>query len=150
MSAIVYYFSGTGNSLAVAKDIARGVQAALMPMAWSSAATDADCIGLVFPAYMAHLHGIPMIVERFIRTIEGIASKYIFAVCTCGGLENFNGLPTLRNVDRLVRSLGGKVSAEYSIRLPSSRVEGKKYRHPQVRLSDMLEQARLRWGPKPG
>jgi Pyruvate/2-oxoacid:ferredoxin oxidoreductase delta subunit len=72
---------------------------------------------------MAQLHGIPLIVERFIRGLEDIGSKYIFAVCTCGGYEDFNGLPTLKNLSRLVRSLGGKVSAEYSIRQPMNTLD---------------------------
>jgi hypothetical protein len=70
-----------------------------------SAAINSDKIGLVFPAYMAHLYGIPLIVERFIRGLENLVSKYIFGVCSCGGHEDFNGLPTLRNFARLVRSL---------------------------------------------
>jgi formate hydrogenlyase subunit 6/NADH:ubiquinone oxidoreductase subunit I len=135
VSTVVYYFTGTGNSLAVAKGISRGLQAALVPMAWNNVTTDADRIGLVFPAYMAQLYGIPLIVERFIRKIKGIDSKYIFIVCTCGGLENFNGLPTIRNVNRLVRSLGGKVSAEYSIRLPMNTMD---YSHIPVPIDQDL------------
>lgn len=106
MSTAVCYFSGTGNSLSVAKDIAQSLHGTLVPMASAinkkSAATNSDKIGLVFPAYMAHLYGIPLIGERFIRGLENLDSKYIFA----------DGLPTLRNLARLVRSLGGRISAE--------------------------------------
>jgi len=85
--------------------------------------TDADNIGIVFPSYMAHLYGIPLIVERFIKKLEDIGSKYIFAVCTCGGLENFNGLPTLKNLGKIIKSMGGKLSAEYSIKLPMNTLD---------------------------
>jgi len=118
----VYYFSGTGNSLAVARDIAEKTNGTLISIPWvmdkQSIKTDADVIGIVFPVYMAHLYGIPLIVERFIKKLEDIGSKYIFAVCTCGGLENFNGLPTLKNLRKIIKSMGGKLSAEYSIKLP--------------------------------
>jgi formate hydrogenlyase subunit 6/NADH:ubiquinone oxidoreductase subunit I/flavodoxin len=127
VSTEVYYFSGTGNSLSVAKDIAQIIHGTLVPMASAMnkrhAATDDDQIGLVFPAYMAQLNGIPLIVKRFIRGVEDISSKYIFAVCTCGGYGDFNGLPTLRNLAKLVRHLGGRVSAEYSIRLPMNTLD---------------------------
>jgi formate hydrogenlyase subunit 6/NADH:ubiquinone oxidoreductase subunit I len=85
--------------------------------------TDADSIGIVFPSYMAHLYGIPMIVERFIKKLEGIGSKYIFAVCTCGGYESVNGLPTLQNLSKLIKSMGGKLSAAFSIRLPMNNLD---------------------------
>ena len=122
MSTVIYYFTGTGNSLAVARDIAVKTNGKLIPipsvMDKQSIKTDADSIGIVFPAYMAHLYGIPLIVERFIKKLEDINAKYFFAVCTCGGLENFNGLPTLKNLGKIIKSVGGKLSAEYSIKLP--------------------------------
>jgi formate hydrogenlyase subunit 6/NADH:ubiquinone oxidoreductase subunit I/flavodoxin len=136
----VYYFSGTGNSLAVAKEIAKRVSGTLVAMASArnkkKTITDAVKIGLVFPAYMAQLYGIPLIVERFIRGLEDIGSMYIFTVCTCGGYEDFNGLPTLRNLSRLVRSLGGRVSAHYSIRLPMNTLD---YSHIPVPIDQDQE-----------
>lgn len=122
MSLEVYYFSGTGNSLAVARKIAEKLTGTLIAIPsvvdQQSISTDADAIGIVFPAYLAQLHGVPLIVERFVKKLEGIGSKYVFAVCTCGGYESFNALPALKNLARLIKSLGGKLAAEYSVRLP--------------------------------
>ena len=116
MSTEVYYFSGTGNSLAVARDLAEKTEGTLISipavMDKQSTKTEADNIGIVFPCYLAQLYGIPLIVERFVRRIDNVGSKYIFAVCTCGGLENFNALPTLKNLGRLIRSMGGTLSIE--------------------------------------
>ncbi len=127
MSFEIYYFTGTGNSLAVARDIAEKTNGKLIPipsvMDKESIKTDADNIGIVFPSYMAHLYGIPLIVERFIKKLENIGSKYIFAVCTCGGYECVNALPTLKNLGKLIKSMGGKLSAEYSIRLPMNTLD---------------------------
>jgi ferredoxin len=127
VSTEVYYFSGTGNSLAVAKDLARSRQATARPIAafrkCESIATKADAIGVVFPAYMAHLSGVPLMVDRFIRKLSDIGSKYVFAVCTCGGHEDFNALPALRNLAKLVRSVGGRIGAEFSIRLPMNTLD---------------------------
>ena len=59
-----------------------------------------------------------MIVDGFVRKLEDLPSKRIFAVCSCGGYEIVNAVPPLKNLARLVRSLGGRVSGEYSVRLP--------------------------------
>jgi flavodoxin len=55
MSVEIYYFTATGNSLVVARDIAERTNGALISMAFTSArkriGTDAEAIGLVFPVY---------------------------------------------------------------------------------------------------
>ncbi len=83
MSTEIYYFSGTGNSLAVARDIARKTNGKLIPipsiMDKERIKTDADVIGIVFPVYYEPYGGVPLIVRRFVRKLEGIGSKYIFA-----------------------------------------------------------------------
>lgn len=127
MNSEIYFFTGTGNSLAVARDIAKKTNGKLIPISAvinrQSIKTDTNSIGIVFPAYDAQLYGIPLIVEKFIKKLEDIGSKYIFAVCTCGGLENVNGLPTLRNLGKLIKSMGGKLSAEFSIKLPMNTMD---------------------------
>jgi len=127
MSFEIYYFTGTGNSLVIARGIAERIKGTLIPipavMNNQSIKASAGNIGIVFPSYMAHLHGIPLIVERFVKKLEDIGSKYIFAVCTCGGYESVNALPTLKNLAKLIKSLGGKLSAEYSIRLPMNNLD---------------------------
>ena len=115
----IYYFSGTGNSLVVARDIAEKINGQFISIPsvihQESIKTEADSIGIVFPAYMAQLYGVPLIVERFTKKLEDIGSKYIFAVCTCGGLENFNGLPALKKLGKIIKSKSGKLSAEFSV-----------------------------------
>ena len=127
MNIEIYYFTGTGNSLAVARDIAEKTNGTLISipsvMDKQSIKTDADVIGIVFPSYLAHLFGVPLIVERFIKKMEDIDSKYFFAVCTCGGYEIVNALPTLINLAKIIKSTGGKLSAEYSIRLPMNNLD---------------------------
>jgi formate hydrogenlyase subunit 6/NADH:ubiquinone oxidoreductase subunit I/flavodoxin len=122
MQVAVYYFSGTGNSLEVARVLAAHVGCTEVPIqeviGGARIATQADAIGVVFPTYLAQLHGIPLLVEAFFRKLENPGSKYLFAVCTCGGYEIANAVPALRNLAKLVKSLGGRLSAEYSVRLP--------------------------------
>ena len=84
---------------------------------------EADNIGIVFPCYLAQLYGIPLIVEEFIKKLENIGLKYIFAVCTVGGYEIVNALPILKNLAKLIKSMGGKLSGEFSIRLPLNNLD---------------------------
>lgn len=127
MSTDIYYFSGTGNSLAVARDLATNTHGTLISIPAviekSRIHTDADTIGIVFPSYHAQLFGIPLIVERFINKLDDLGSKYICAVCTCGGHEHFNGLPTLKHLGKIIQARGGTLSAEFSIQLPMNSLD---------------------------
>jgi len=78
---------------------------------------------------MAQLFGIPLIVENFVKKLKDIESKYVFAVCTCGGMESVNALPTLKNLAKMIKSVGGRLAAEFSIHLPMNNL---KYPSPLV------------------
>src|SRR5690554_8237271 len=88
----IYYFSGTGNSFVVAKDIANKIKADLISiptvMNMDRIQIDAESIGIIFPSYIAPLVGAPLIIERFVKRIANIESIHIFAVCTCGGYRS--------------------------------------------------------------
>ena len=85
MNIGIYYFSGTGNSLYVAKDIAAKTGGTLFPIAsimdCDVIKIDAEVIGMVFPVYYNEL---PLIIKRFTEKLDNIEHKYIFAVCTFG------------------------------------------------------------------
>jgi Flavodoxins len=118
MPTIIYYFTGTGNSLQCARDIADGLGGAtLIPM---QKATEkevfpaADCIGLVFPVYA---WGLPHAVKRFIRRLSGKnKGRYIFAVATSGG--RFAGALVLTR--RKLRAKGLRLSAGFSVVMPTN------------------------------
>jgi ferredoxin/flavodoxin len=123
----IYYFSGTGNSFAAARDIAKKVNAVLISIPkiinMDKIQIDAESMGIIFPSYLAALSGLPLIVERFIKKIANIESLHIFAVCTCGGYECVNALPSLNRLKKVIKSCGGKLSAEYSVRLPMNNLD---------------------------
>jgi ferredoxin/flavodoxin len=136
VGTVVYYFSGTGNCLAVARHISQKAKGELVPIAevvnQQSVRTGANSVGVVFPAYLPPVSGIPLIVERFIRKLDMTESEYLFAVCTCGGYEIVNALPTLRNLSKVVKSAGGKLSAQYSVRMPMNNLD---YAHIPVPIN---------------
>jgi ferredoxin/flavodoxin len=117
MSTVIYYFSGTGNSLYVAKDIAAATSGTLIPIAslikQEAVNPDADVIGVVYPVYYGDL---PKIIREFAAKLENIGDKYIFAVCTFGGSAG-DSLKTLRSI---INSRGGRLSATYAIHMPQN------------------------------
>jgi len=87
---VVFYFSGTGNSLMVAKDIAKEMQNCEI----RSMSNNKNCglqagyetIGFVFPTYF---RGEPNIVHEFISrlNLKNNPDSYYYAVTTCGKYE---------------------------------------------------------------
>jgi ferredoxin/flavodoxin len=117
MSAEIYYFTSTGNSLVVARDIAERTNGTLISISFTrdkeKISTDAEVIGLVFPVYYASLggSGLPRIVERFAGKLEAIASKYLFAVCTHSG----GPVDTIENLNRILQSRGGELAVGFGV-----------------------------------
>jgi ferredoxin len=126
--------------LAVARDIAEKAKGTLLSIssaiAKQSIRTEADTIGIVFPCYLAQLYGLPLVVERFVKKLENIKSKCIFAVCTYGYFGPVNALPTLRNLSKVIKSKGGKLSGEFSVRLPPNNLD---FDHVPVPLERNLD-----------
>jgi formate hydrogenlyase subunit 6/NADH:ubiquinone oxidoreductase subunit I/flavodoxin len=133
MTVAIYYFTGTGNCLAVARRVAARTGCEPIPVARAvsepTIRTDADTVGVVFPAYLAALHGVPLVVERFISRLEHLESKRVFAICTCGGYEIVNAVPSLRSLRRFVQKKGFRLAAEYTVRLPMNNLD---YEHIPV------------------
>jgi ferredoxin/flavodoxin len=117
MSITIYYFSGTGNSLSVAKDIAAKTGGNLVPIAsvvdQDAILIDADVIGIVFPVYYTEL---PVIIKKFVGKLADIENKYIFAVCTFGGSAGYS----LKSLRHLIQARGGKLSAAYRVHMPQN------------------------------
>ncbi|MBN1813316.1 MAG: EFR1 family ferrodoxin, partial [Anaerolineae bacterium] len=115
--AEICYFSGTGNSLAVARDVAEKLNAKLTSvismMDQESVNIEADVIGFVFPIYDFKP---PRVVEGFVRKLEAIDSKYLFAVCTYGIAPS----QSLNHLDKVIKSYGGHLSAGFAVGMPHS------------------------------
>ena len=118
MNAEIYYFSGTGNSLIVAKDIAEKTSGKLISIASiiknKSIKTNANIIGIVFPLYF--IDNYPLIIEQFIQKIDDIQSKYIFAICTYGGAS----FSIIKKISSVITSSGGELKAGFTINMPQN------------------------------
>lgn len=84
METNIYYFSGTGNSLYIAKKIAekmKNVQVNSIAKVERNHVINSELIGLVFPV---HTYDIPVMVKEFISNTNMEKVKYIFCITTCG------------------------------------------------------------------
>lgn len=90
---MIFYFSGTGNSLQVAKNIGEHNDEKLISIAAESSSNNADfeyilkdneTIGFVYPVYA---WAPPKMVINFIHKLKlnNYRDNYIFSVATCGG-----------------------------------------------------------------
>lgn len=115
---LIYYFSGTGNSLKVAKDIAQNLpdtELVSISRAIKDAETQKDYerVGFVFPVYY---FGVPNIVREFISKSSFSKSQYIFSVITYGGAY----CNTFKDLDSFLNPRGGKLSAGFAIPMPGN------------------------------
>ena len=116
MKTIIYWFSGTGNSLAAAKALAnRCGDAELVPMAKAiqNPPPSAGLIGLVFPVYS---FGPPALVARFVKILNALPDSYIFSVVTYAG--NKGG--TLSILDGLLKKRGLDLAAGWGVKMPEN------------------------------
>lgn len=120
----IYWFSGTGNSLAVARNLAEKTGAKLKPLAPLANAetvnSPAETIGLVFPVYDFKA---PKIIDDFITKFEGLEDKYLFALCTYG-------ISPLKCLVRLPHQLAlkdCKMQAGFAIMMPHNAVGNTEY-----------------------
>ncbi|MBA3051742.1 MAG: EFR1 family ferrodoxin [Candidatus Omnitrophota bacterium] len=129
MKTIIYYFSGTGNSLKIACDLALLLadtefftdRTEVFSMARAGEAdVSADRIGLVFPVYM---FGLPLIVSDFVEKLAaaddarlGESDKYIFAVATHGGGPG----GALKMLYNKMKKRGLPLDAAFSVAMPGN------------------------------
>jgi ferredoxin len=116
MSTTIYWFSGTGNSLSVARDLAEKMpDAELVPIAKAvrSPPPAADVIGLVFPVYA---FGPPAIAERLIEKLKASSESYIFAVCTCAAASG----STQHFLSKMLCRHGLKLDAFWTVKQPEN------------------------------
>jgi ferredoxin/flavodoxin len=113
MSTEIYYFSGTGNSLYVARELQKLIpEAELIPIARvlksADIKTKGDNVGFVFPC-----HGltIPIPVREFLKKVNVKSSDYFFAIATRGG-SIFRGFPI---IDKFLNKQGKSLNATFVI-----------------------------------
>lgn len=117
MEKVIYYFSGTGNSLRAARIIAAETGgASLVSMGGNPeevSAADAKMIGFVCPVYE---WDVPKTVRTFIRRLEVNPQAYIFMAATYIAIHG----RCFETVDAILREKGAKLHYGKAIRCVAS------------------------------
>ena len=81
---MIIYFSGTGNSLSIARVLASQLDEKAISIhdAIKQSCVEDECIGLVFPV---HNYDIPRFVKEGLEQLHFTSAKYTFAIITHGG-----------------------------------------------------------------
>lgn len=115
---MIFYFTGTGNSLYIAERIAAHMQTELISIAEimkgkTFMLTENEPVGFVFPIYA---WAPPGMVTRLIRQ-HTFGGGYTFAICTCGDEAGLG-------MEKLQKALGKKLDCAYSISMPNNYIVG--------------------------
>lgn len=147
---MIFYFTGTGNSLYVAKKIAEKQDELLVSIAkelqknekaYEYQLNENETIGFVFPIYA---WGPPKIVIEFINKLKiSSSNSYTFYISTCGEDEgNTKGI-----VEKALAKINLSIDSAFSIKMPNNciigfdvepkEVENKKLRNAEVYLEEI-------------
>jgi formate hydrogenlyase subunit 6/NADH:ubiquinone oxidoreductase subunit I len=116
MKTRLYVYTGTGNSLWVARQLAAELKKAtieFMPCPKKAFRVQADVVGIIFPV---HIWGLPGRVIQFVNHLKVKPGTFLFAVAVNAGQP----AATLLQLQRLMASRGLSLSLGYSIVLPSN------------------------------
>lgn len=117
MKTIIYCFSGTGNSLKVAKDISDGlkdteiIQICKNNMDIINATSNK--IGIVFPVYAS---GMPVLVKKFIQKVIIPKEAYVYTVVTFGSAAG----DAISQLEKLLTNKDIKLSAAFKMKMPGN------------------------------
>lgn len=121
---MIFYFSGTGNSFWVAKELGKIFNERLLSIAdelnykkgdYTYSLEEGEKVFFVFPV---HSWGPAVLVWRFLKKINFLNYKNqpIYAICVCGDNCGY----TTRIIDKLLRKKSLKLTKGYSIQMPNN------------------------------
>jgi len=124
---VIYYFTGTGNTLEAVRRVAKGIGdcellgiAATIAEAKGSGMSDiavdsnVERVGIAFPVYY---YGLPAIVHDFFRALRVSGNPYIYCVATRGGSSGYG---SFAQASAYLRKIGKKLDAGFSVLMPEN------------------------------
>jgi Pyruvate/2-oxoacid:ferredoxin oxidoreductase delta subunit len=119
-STILFFFSGTGNSLNAAIRIQENMENCeilSIPKVFEEKKFNYEAakIGFIFPV---HFLDAPHLVREFLRKIKITGNPYVFAIATCGGEIG----KTFQTINKLLDRQNRKLHSEFSLVLPSNSI----------------------------
>lgn len=124
MKNIIFYFSGTGNALYVAREIMQKIEnCELVNIAKiykdSYQVSGFDKVGFIFPVYG---FGAPLIVEKFISKLEVQDCSYLFSLMVHGG----GPFGAYRDFKKVLSKNHIQINAGFELETPSNYISGGK------------------------
>jgi ferredoxin len=114
METTIYYFSATGNSLSLTRNLATKLgNCEIVPIAKAvcneTIKITSPRIGIVFPVFA---WGMPRIVEEFVNKLSFSSNPYVFAVATCVAIQG----NTLKDLKKALRLKGADLHAGFAVK----------------------------------
>ncbi len=114
----IFYFTGSGNSLKIAKDLALRVTNTKInritkKLINSSKITVSSTTGIIFPVYVS---GLPIIIEEFVKRLNIPDNTYLFGIANFGESAGIS----LMQLDDLFKKKGKALSAAFEILMPDN------------------------------
>ena len=116
MKLRLYVYTGTGNSLWIARQLALELKETLlefMPYVSSDFKVEADLVGIIFPV---HIWGLPIHAIQFINHLQAKPETYCFALAVNAGQP----AATLLQLQKLMSTRKLSLAMGYSIVMPSN------------------------------
>lgn len=126
MGTEIYYFSGSGNSLHVARELQKRIpDAKLIPIVSllnnENIKTGADTVGLIFPI---HLAMIPRPVMEFLPKLDLNSAEYIFAAVTRIGTRH----RAFKDLEKILKKKGKGLDAFFNLNMASNDPKSKEFK----------------------
>lgn len=147
MRTIIYYFSATGNSLKIAKDISaklENTEIISIPKVINNENIDfeADNIGLIYPVFC---YGQPSIVAEFVKKIKSNSNPYIFCIANCASGEG----SAVNQTHEILKSNNLKLSSSFIVYMPSNYIvwggaepkekQNRKFQEESKKINEIVE-----------
>ena len=143
MKKVIYYFTGTGNSLRAARRIAEGLGGAELVSVKNEpenfSAASADVIGFLCPVYE---WDVPGRMRAFIERLEVNPEAYIFMVATCVGISG----RSFETVQALLQAKGASLSYAKMLRCVASQCTAYQPFPPETIMIPRMERGMERIG----
>jgi len=142
MISKIYYFSGTGNCLAIARMLNEKLveKSEIIPIVSISGklTVKADRVGFIFPVYC---HKVPDIVKQFILNVEFVPSPYFYAIPTHNGEigQSLFDIKALLNKKSQSLSLGVGVAMPGNAFITEPDIEQERLSASDQRVADLAE-----------
>jgi len=124
MGTEIYYFSGTGNSLHVAKELQKRLPGSELISIVSIldndvVVTKGDTVGFIFPVYFTT---VPAPVRKFLEKLNMNSAKYSFSVVTRIGTFCVANI----NVNRILKNKGKSLDSKFILNMANNSPTGLK------------------------